>query len=146
MTVVAWDGKTLAADKRGTSGGFRKTITKLFRIDNHLVGINGSAAHAGAFLAWFVAGRDPATFPTIAEKEEFLFALAISPAKNILSFEGTAYPVLIESPFHACGSGRDFAIAAMHLGCDAVKAVEVASAYQVDCGDGVDALTFDEPS
>lgn len=38
------------------------------------------------------------------------------------------------------GSGRDFAIAAMHCGKTAREAVEIASLYENGCGNGVDVL------
>jgi hypothetical protein len=40
----------------------------------------------------------------------------------------------------AFGSGRDYAEAAMFLGCDAKRAVEVACQFQTDCGNGIDTL------
>ncbi|OBR52335.1 hypothetical protein A6456_10570 [Paraburkholderia tropica] len=52
----------------------------------------------------------------------------------------SAYPFQMEDPFHAIGSGRDFAMAAMWLGKTAVQAVHVASQFCSGCGMGIDAL------
>ena len=39
MTTIAWDGKTLAADKLASYGELRTTVTKIFRLsDGSLVG------------------------------------------------------------------------------------------------------------
>lgn len=38
MTCVAWDGHTLAADKRSCYGSMITTVTKIHRIDGVLVG------------------------------------------------------------------------------------------------------------
>lgn len=43
---------------------------------------------------------------------------------------------------HAIGTGRDYARAAMHLGRNAVEAVQVAILFDENCGNGVDTLTF----
>jgi hypothetical protein len=48
------------------------------------------------------------------------------------------YPMRNRSERWAWGSGRDFALAAMHLGKTAAEAVEVACLFQSDCGLGVD--------
>lgn len=37
MTIIAWDGKTLAADKRGTVAGMAYTVTKIHRLPDGLV-------------------------------------------------------------------------------------------------------------
>lgn len=43
-------------------------------------------------------------------------------------------------PYHAIGSGRDFAIAAMALGQTAHQAVELAIGFDVNSGGGIDCL------
>lgn len=55
-------------------------------------------------------------------------------------YSDTSYPVEIEDKFFASGSGRDFAMAAMHLGLNAVEAVKVACLFDVNCGNGIDQL------
>jgi ATP-dependent protease HslVU (ClpYQ) peptidase subunit len=55
---------------------------------------------------------------------------------------GTGEPV--EDPFIAFGAGRDYAMAAMHLGCDAHRAVEVACVFDTGCGMGIDTLELDQ--
>jgi ATP-dependent protease HslVU (ClpYQ) peptidase subunit len=42
--------------------------------------------------------------------------------------------------FHALGSGRDFALAAMYLGKNAREAVEIAMEFDLETGKGVDCL------
>jgi ATP-dependent protease HslVU (ClpYQ) peptidase subunit len=40
----------------------------------------------------------------------------------------------------ATGSGRDYALAAMHCGKTAREAVEIACLFETGCGNGVDEL------
>lgn len=141
MTVIAWDGRTLAADKQSVSSGLCSLVTKVHRIRNHLVGGSGEAPHVREHIEWFRRGADPSDFPTKIRDEKCpSFLLVITPDRKVLAYEDGPYPVEIESQHYAIGSGRDFAMAAMHLGFDAVRAVEVASALSNGCGGGVDVL------
>lgn len=51
---------------------------------------------------------------------------------------------LIEK-FHAVGNGRDFAIAAMHLGKTALQAVEIAALFDVYTAAPFTSVSLDEP-
>ena len=64
MTVVAWDGRTLAADKMSCSDGYGYTVTKVHRLrDGSIVAFSGDGDNAMALLAWLDAARNPATYP-----------------------------------------------------------------------------------
>jgi hypothetical protein len=41
MTVIVWDGKTLAADKQATQADLKRKVTKIHRLRGHLVGVSG---------------------------------------------------------------------------------------------------------
>jgi ATP-dependent protease HslVU (ClpYQ) peptidase subunit len=47
---------------------------------------------------------------------------------------------VVEDPFMAWGSGRDFALGAMAMGATAREAVAVACRFNVYCGNGIDAF------
>jgi hypothetical protein len=51
MTCIAWDGKTLAADKQATSVGRGITTTKIYRVGACLVALAGSGDVCRAMLA-----------------------------------------------------------------------------------------------
>lgn len=142
MTVVAWDGVTLAADKRGTNGSTTYPVTKVFRAGDRLVGFAGQADRMGEFRAWFDAGADPRTFPPNTGDGASYF-VAIRGDRTIERYESTGWPIIVEAPYFACGDGRDYALAAMHLGCDAQRAVEIACHFDAGCGNGIDTLTFE---
>lgn len=142
MTVVAWDGKTLAADKRATDGCANSTTTKIKRLpDGSLIGSCGDTSACREVCAWFERGADPSEFPaTQRVSATAAWLLVIRPDGAVDYFQTSPYPGRFEDKFFAIGSGRDFALAAMHLGKDARTAVEVACALTVSCGNGVDAL------
>lgn len=144
MTVIAWDGKTLAADKRGTNCGMAYTVTKIHRVRGELVAFSGSGSHAAELLEWFKGERRPEDWPRRADAEEAAGMLVIDKNRRILQYAwNSPQPEIIESPFFARGCGRDYAMAAMHLGCDARKAVEVACVFDTGCGNGIDTLSID---
>ena len=141
MTVVAWDGTTLAADKRVTYQGLACTVTKIFRVGDKLVGFSGNGDQAMEMLAWFREGADFRTFPqSQRSKEDWVATLVINADGSAMDFERTPFPYPLEDRFLAIGSGRDYALAAMHLGKTAREAVEIACLFDAGCGNGVDEL------
>lgn len=144
MTVIVWDGKTLAADKRGSSHGYGYTVTKVHRLrDGGLVALSGDGDSAMALLVWLNAARNPALYPP-EQKDNDTCAFVVEPDGRTVSYGKSPYPQVIEDRTYAMGHGRDFALAAMHMGADARKAVEVACALDFFCGNGIDALTLAE--
>lgn len=140
MTVIAWDGKTLAADKMACAAGYGYTVTKVHRLrDGAIVAFSGDGDGAMALLAWLNAAQNPVAYPE-QQKDNDTSALVVKPDGSVWSYGKTPYPQRIECKSYAMGHGRDFALAAMHLGKSAKEAVEVACALDVYCGNGVDAL------
>lgn len=147
MTIIAWDGKTLVADKRATSVGNPATTTKIKRTkDGGLIAMAGDADAGRELVIWYENGANPATFPGNRDNDGRCRSvlLIITPDGKTHQLQRTAHIVTFEDTFIAIGSGRDYALAAMYLGFDARKAVEVACALDVDCGNGIDVLTLKE--
>lgn len=141
MTVIAYDGKTLAADRRITSSGLIRTMTKIRRIGDLRVGCAGPTDSAVAMFAWIEGGCVSDQFPkSQSDKEDWAATIVIDGAGRICMYERTPSMQVLEDEIIAIGSGRDFALAAMHLGKTAAEAVDVAAHFQCDCGNGVDVL------
>ena len=143
MTVIVWDGTTLAADKAANSSGIQRTVTKVFRLNaDELVAFAGRGYEAQALRAWLQGPRTPETFPPLRDPDDVI-AWLVHRNGTILRYDGGRYLVPYEDRTFADGSGRDFALAALHLGCDAVRAVQVAVHFDINCGVGIDALRFE---
>lgn len=144
MTVIAWDGKTLAADKR-MGVEYPRTVTKIRRLaSGELVGVTGPFDQGLILTEWYEAGADPATFPAFQadlEKNSELIIVRVDGVVCSLSNQPVAMPM--QNAQHAVGSGRDFAAAAMHLGKTAAEAVAVANLLCASCGNGIDILELD---
>lgn len=144
MSVIAWDGKTLAADKRACYGTTILTTTKIFRVGDCLVGYTGDAVFGEQMLAWIRAGANVEDFPAAQrDKDDWCGVLVITPEGKVSRYERTPNPMTYEDEFFAAGSGGDFALAAMHLGKTAREAVELACKLDSGCGNGVTELTLE---
>ena len=145
MTCIAWDGKTLAADRQGTDHSVRVANTKIAKIHTEtgpvLVGVAGRAVDVQAFFHWARSGFDLEMWPKSLEAADST-AMVILPSGQTLTYEDTPYPIVFHEQKRAIGSGMNFALAAMHLGKPAKQAVQVACDLDIYCGMGIDTLTF----
>jgi ATP-dependent protease HslVU (ClpYQ) peptidase subunit len=135
MSVIAWDGKSIAADKRSVSDGLPRTTTKLFMVGNAVIGFVGTASVGLSLVDWYAQGADPTKFPTIQATEEWM-RLIVAVNKECYVYETTPHPIKVEDRYCAWGTGRDFALAAMHCGKTAEESVRIASLFDTNCGNG----------
>jgi hypothetical protein len=143
MSVIAFDGVTLAADKRGSGGTLILTTTKIFRINGCLVGYTGELVFGEQMLAWFKAGENIADFPpSQRDKDDWALLLIVRPDCKLQLYERTPYPVTYEDKLFSVGSGAPYALAAMHCGRTAAEAVALTCLLDSSCGNGVDTLTL----
>lgn len=139
MTVVVWDGRTLAADKQLSVGGLRCTTTKIHRVGELLVGCAGDSDACAEMVEWVRAGRLADLYPEAQKGKDYCSCVVIDGGK-VLTYWQSPHPTIIEDPVYAAGSGRDFALAAIMCGCDARRAVAVACQLDSGCGMGIDAI------
>lgn len=141
MTTIAYDGRTLAADKRFSSGNGIFVVTKLFRVNDCILGLAGTSALCLEMVEWFRAGAKPEALPEAQrDSEKSAGMLVIRPNGVVHKYECGPYPMVMEGRQHAMGSGGDFARAAMYLGKSAAEAVLVAANFDSGTGNGVDTL------
>lgn len=146
MSIIAWDGKVLAADKRACMGTLIRTTTKIFKVNGCLVGYAGDAAFGEELLAWFKDGEQVDKFPVgQRDRDDWAGMLVIRTDKTIQKYERTPHPLTFNDAdgLFVIGSGRDFAIAAMKCGLNAVEAVALTCELDNGCGNGIDSLTLD---
>lgn len=142
MTCIAYDGKTLAADRQATQAGYAATVKKIHRAPSgELLAFSGSLDAGMALVDWYCSGGEK-PFPDNREgvSDCRAYLLVINCNGEIFRYERDHVPLRFYDAVTAMGSGRDYALAAMYLGYDARKAVEVACALDVECGNGIDTL------
>ena len=148
MSVIAWDGKTMVADRQVSYGNMIGSADKARRVESAefdavaLVGCTGDAMLIIPMFEWIEGGCDPDSFPKAITPESDFMALVVMSSGSTLVFGTSPHPVFQDPGIFAIGSGRDFAMAAMYLGKSAREAVEVASHFDITCGCGVTELTF----
>lgn len=143
MTTIAWDGRTLAADRQATVGNSVYMVNKLHRHEGWLLAYCGDSDAGEEVLAWFKAGAKTEDFPQHQRQDDRFAPLIAIRAGEILRYERTPHPIRYPPQKFAMGSGRDFALAAMHCGKSAADAVEVASMFDPGTGFGVDSMVIE---
>ena len=137
MTCIAWDGKTLAADKAYEFYDFNARIeSKIIKI-NSPHGFEGWAVGAGTasnyvgLCDWINAGANIQDYSNYIRPENGNFnALIIGKSGEATLYCNAPHGVKVKAPF-ALGTGMDFALAAMYLGKTAEEAVQVAAELAV---------------
>lgn len=69
VSVIAWDGRTLAADKQATSNGVRFTTTKIRRLPSgDVLAWTGDEDHAHMVAKWYEDGADPGKWSKVQKE------------------------------------------------------------------------------
>lgn len=143
MTIVCWDGVTLAADKSMHVGRTMATTTKIFRVFDELVGLAGDVSLSMELLNWFREGADPLNFPPEnRDPSKGATMLVINNCGVAREYVSGPYPVVYAQTQAAIGCGDESAYVAMACGLDARAAVEMVCRFNSGCGGGVDTLTL----
>lgn len=142
MTVIAWDGKVLAADRRRTVNGTPMPATKIFKIKSpdgrlFLVGCAGDSFDCGQFVRWMRTANENDK-PTTTS----LSALVIDEKARAWYLSEKLLYHRVSVRCWAIGSGADYALGAMAAGRTAPQAVRIASKLDIHCGQGVDVVRF----
>jgi hypothetical protein len=129
MTVIAWDGETVAADTRATSG---TSIVPV--LDKKIVSQNGVSL-AGCGVAHEVDAWQYDYFNGIIRplKGKGSIVLEFREGKCFVWESGASVPYAVRSPF-TIGSGGDVAMGAMLAGKTATEAVRIACKVDTACG------------
>ncbi len=150
MTTIAWDGKTIAADRLSLDNwGLKGEVGKIHESDDKrfLMIASGELGHP---LRWWMEAKKKSIAGVIEEGFPYDKDMSISLALIQRTYEGgsrlyeMSHGVFVEfnRRFFAIGSGRDFAYAAMYLGKTAEEAVRVAMEFDNGTGLGVDVVTI----
>ncbi len=143
MSVIAWDGKVLAADRQYICGDTISTAKKIFKLSNgEVLAFCGDLDTGMTMKRWYESGHKIEDWPVDIQndKDKWCRIIIANPLK-IFYFERTPDPVEILDDFMAFGCGREVALGAMAMGATAVQAVQVASRFVIGVGNGVEAFT-----
>lgn len=146
MTIAAWDGQTLAADRLQTDAmdGVIGHRVKVERWSQYLLATAGVVPSELALLQWWKNGAKHEDFPTLCtDKDYHSDLLVIERRQPIRIYNVSPFPsVLVKTRYIAIGSGSREALAAMHCGKSSVEAVKLACKLVTTCGGGPDTVAF----
>ena len=137
MTTIAANRLMLAGDQKCTDDDKSFRTRKIRKIGDALVGAAGTGPAIGKFFRWLESGGQD-DHPKFAKDDE-LAALVVTP-DGLFVYDTSCTPEEILDEFYAVGTGAQAALAAMHLGCQPDKAVEIACKVDNNTGGPVDAL------
>lgn len=140
MSVVAWDGKVIAADRQGTIAEMRVVSSKMRRTAEAVLAWTGNQECGLALADWYERGASKDAWPKFQDDMDRWTRLIVADMHGIRYYEQEPVPQYVQQPFIAFGSGRDFAMGAMAMGASAERAVQVASEFCVSCGMGVEVM------
>lgn len=138
MSILAYDGKIIAADRQATCGDFKRTVHKMIKLDNGtILGWTGSQDAGLTLSRWWQDGADPDKYPDFQQGKAWCRLVVLTDGR-LVTYEQTPDCFEFLDTIQAFGSGRDYAMGAMEMGADAIKAVEIASKHCTGCGMGID--------
>lgn len=143
MTVVVYDGASLAVDRGVTDGYTMWAQNKAWKFNDCVVTGTGHMATVIAMRDWYMEGANPDKFPASLALGDTYSELIVVSKAGLIRFERS--PIAIEHGHYKCafGTGKDFAYGALAMGATAEQAVTIANHYSIHCGMGVDVFTFE---
>jgi hypothetical protein len=145
MTVIAYDGLYVAADRLIVNeGGLRGITRKLDVFEDWVLATSGPADHGDALILWFKEGKSPAAFPRYHDGDKGSYLYAFKHGAPVLCFQTWPTPIMFPMTEFAAGTGNDVARAAMLLGRDAREACRIACELNIYCGMGVEYVDLNE--
>lgn len=138
MTTIAYDGKTIAYDSRSTSGikiG-SDNLNKRYRKNRVVFFLSGSVGDEESIAELWESGETESEldFHAFVVDDSGIWVFGGDSEAEVFRFRVERYER------YAIGSGRDHAITAMDLGCDAKTAVKMAA--KRDCCTGGKIRTY----
>jgi len=138
VTVIAWDGKTLAVDRMAsTENGNIFEVTKLRTLNDGTATVGaGPVCKVLEVQNWIADGCLAEDYPMCGESDGDYSVIHVT-HDGVFLYQ-SQYPMKIESKFFAIGSGESQANGALAMGATAKQACEITFRYQLGCGLGVD--------
>ncbi len=147
MTTIAFDGRSMAADKQMNTGGMKhlNASSKIrrgpYRGQPALYGGSGTTVFSAAVTEWLIAGEPEDKRPELPGPED-TFTVIVATADGVFEYIDSLRPIFLGDIPWAIGSGAEYAFGAMDAGACAKRAVEIACGRDCSSGMGIDVLTL----
>lgn len=147
MTTVAFDGRTMAADKQMNTGGMKHPVarSKIRGGDYHgmpaVFGGAGTTVYSDAVIDWLMSGMPDEHKPEMPEAPDS-FTVVVATEAGVYEYIDSLRPIPLGQIKWAFGTGAEYAFGAMDAGANAKRAVEIACGRDVNSGLGIDSITL----
>lgn len=147
MTIIVWDGTTLAADRCSWSGGMRRKVRKIFKVtasdkSMYLVGFAGDGCFSMAVLGWMQGKLDKPSAADFNYDVSHQCALVIDQKKRAWQLGASLVYTPCRENVFCIGAGQEVAWGALEAGASAKRAVEIVAKRSDYSAFGVDCLRF----
>lgn len=133
MTIIAFDGKTIASDSQISDTYVEYNCKKIFKINNSYIGTVGDYSEGLKFIRWF---KDQMTEKPELSTEGFSALQIIE--RKVYYWDAYLIRYLSTIPC-AIGSGDCIAMGAMLAGANAKEAVKITIKLDKECGGRIQA-------
>lgn len=144
MSVVAYDGRVLAADRIGICGDVKThNSPKIVRLHTGaVVAWTGTHIYGRIMADWYARGAVAEDWPSFQRTDEWV-CLVVYDKGSCFFYETEPLVVPVESPYWAWGSGQEVALGVLYAGGGAEMAVQAACDHCLTCGGGVDSFLLE---
>jgi hypothetical protein len=132
MSVLVYDGTSLAADSMANNGHTLFPYSKLWQTGATFWGTTGYLQEMAQLRQWVEQGLVPEQYPLSQASQSQL--VQVSKEKGAVRYKGSALPLLHGRNKFAIGEGAPYAYGALFMGATAEQAVAAAIYYSVHCG------------
>jgi len=135
VSIVVWDGNSLAVDRSCTDGVTVWEVDKLWEFNGEAITGVGDMAALTLMRDWYMAGAMRAEFRPVPSRTTLI---VVNVDKGLVKYE--ASPDRVEHGRNKCafGTGRAYAMGAMAMGATARQAAIVAAEFDPHCSTKLD--------
>lgn len=136
MTVIAWDGTSLAWDSRGTSGDRKHTVKKARALED------GRVIVVAGLLSNLLQARrllDGNGYPELPQSLVDASNIIVYDNGVVYAYDITKEARKVQAP-EAWGSGESYALGAMACGASAAQSCKIACKYSATCGGKINSI------
>lgn len=139
LTTIAYRDGVLAADTLASSIPGLDRVTKLKRRGDAIYGVSGSLLDCQALVDWYFGPRDaPPKYFLVGDERPDAALLVMHDDGRVYASGWGGYATELTNSYAAIGSGSEYAVGAMYMGANAIRAIQAAMRHDNNTGGEID--------
>lgn len=144
MTIVVYDGSSIAVDRGATDGYTMWEMEKIWQVGDKILTGVGNISAVLSMKSWYIKGCKLNDFPSEQLLPDRWCEFIVVSRDGLQRYERSPNPIEHGKSKCAFGTGKDFAYGALAMGATATQCVEIANKYSTYCGMGYIVYKFGE--